>query len=425
MVTRYLVRCHGCKKQLVLRIQVSSTMSPDDPGSVQPFVFACPNCEAGIRGKLHAVVGARQPNLVSEDFTVVVDGHEDPEDKAVTVATDLPVPLSLMRGRAGDVMLTPFIQMTSSLGIGATAGLMGRIGGVRSLRDEAFPSLRRAGLAFVRGDLAGVTRTLMDNEPAESHDFLAKLPPAVLLGMAFMRSYGPIEDEDLIEGARAELARTMEEAAKADSASLVGLLTALQAAGVTEHSNRVIDTALTLLGDVEPLIAGLCAEEMERAGRLDDHRVMRDDFDVLKSRYQDIFELGSRSLAFLARVANIARRGDVQLHVDGKKRSLKEAIDATAGAREPWLADFPVAKQMYDAVERHTRNEIGHRSVRYDFERGVLVYHDGVEENYLLFLVDYLGAVRLSHYLLEAAISFYRVAETASLVLGPNGSEGV
>jgi hypothetical protein len=205
---------------------------------------------------------------------------------------------------------------------------------------------------------------------------------------------------------------------------LVELLTALQAGGVPEHSNRVIDTALTLLGDVEPLIAGLCAEEMETAGRLDDHRVMRDDFDVLKSRYQDIFELGSRSLAFTARVANIARRGDVRLHVDGKKLSLKEAIDATASAREPWLADFPVAKQLYEAVERHTRNEIGHRSVRYDFERGVLVYQDGLEENYLLFLVDYLGAVRLSHYLLEVVVSLYRVAETASLVLLTEGSDG-
>ena len=62
-------------------------------------------------------------------------------------------------------------------------------------------------------------------------------------------------------------------------------------------------------------------------------------------------------------------------------------------------ADFPVAKNLYDAMKRHTRNDIGHRLVRYDFATGLLAYDDGKTESYLAFLGDYLQAVRLTHYL--------------------------
>ena len=147
------------------------------------------------------------------------------------------------------------------------------------------------------------------------------------------------------------------------------------------------------------------AEAMAGKVGLDDYRVMRDDFDLIKIRYQDIFGVGSRSLAVVSRFANIARRGDVRQHADGIGRSLKKAVNGTRAIdREPWLVDFPEATQLYLAVERNTRNDIGHTLVRYDFERGLLVYDDGATENYIEFLVDYLNAVRLTRYLVEVVL---------------------
>jgi hypothetical protein len=389
-------------------------MSPDDPGVTQPFVLACPYCHGGMRGKLHTLVGRLQPDLISEDFTIVA-GEGTPEDAAVTVATDVPVHVSLLRGRAADIMLTPFIQMTSSLGMENISNLMERIGGVRSFRETGFPIVRRAGEAFVRGDLPTVGKVLAESQPAGEDDAVGQIAPLVLLGAAFMWSFASIEDEGLLHAACAEKDNLMTEAARLHPAQVVGLLSTLKSHWLTEHSNRVTDTALSVLGDVEPLISALFAEQIAGTADLADYRVMRDDFDVLKSRYQDIFELGSRSLVFLAQVANIAIRGDAQHHVNGKKLSIEQALGAKAYAREPWLSDLPVAKQMYDAVKRHTRNQIGHRSVRYDFERGILVYDDGVEENYLLFLVDYLQAVRLMHYMLEVVFKLLRAIDTLEL----------
>jgi hypothetical protein len=52
-------------------------------------------------------------------------------------------------------------------------------------------------------------------------------------------------------------------------------------------------------------------------------------------------------------------------------------------------------------VKRNTRNDIGHALVRQDVARGVLVYDDGSEQNYMLFLIDALQAIRLSRYVFD------------------------
>jgi hypothetical protein len=178
----------------------------------------------------------------------------------------------------------------------------------------------------------------------------------------------------------------------------------LGAKALPEHRKRVFDTALAVLGDSAALEPAMWADRIDDIGKVGEFQVMRDDFDLLKVRYQDMFELGSRSLALMSRAANIARRGDVSRHADGRTRSLKDALDhTTANHRESWLMDFPAAKVLYGAVGRNTRNDIGHRLVRYDIDQGALVYEDGTNENYLRFLVDYLQATRLTHYLVDVA----------------------
>lgn len=412
MVSRYLVGCQTCGKQFVLRVQVGSVMSPDDPTTTQPFVCSCPNCQTSMRGRLHTVVGTIHPNLSSQDFDVLNDAEENPDDPAVTVATDTPVHNSIARGLAGEPMLTPFIQIFASLGKEQAVDLMERVGGVREIREAAYPALRRAAAAFLREDSGAVARTLSDTPgvPTDGNQY----PPATILGFAFLRAFAPICLQQVFEAAQAEKSATFERAVTGNAPALVDLLLEFKSEALPEHTRRVVDTALTVLGDAEPLISALCAEQLEGTAGLMDYRVMRDDFDMLKARYQDVFELGSRSLVLMARVANVADRGDARLHVDGRNLTLKQALRLRAFDREAWLADFPSAKRMYDSVSRHTRNEIGHRAVRYDFDAGELVYDDGVRENYLLFLVDYLNAVRLCHYLLEVVLTFSRSMHSLS-----------
>jgi hypothetical protein len=133
---------------------------------------------------------------------------------------------------------------------------------------------------------------------------------------------------------------------------------------------------------------------------IDDFLVMRDDFDQLKGIYQDIFELGSRSLAYVGSILNLVHRGEPSAAADGRSWGLKKALGAKAEQREFILGELPHAAVLFEAIDRKARNEIGHHLISYDFATQTLADDKGARTNYLLFLQDYLGAVRFSAYLL-------------------------
>lgn len=126
----------------------------------------------------------------------------------------------------------------------------------------------------------------------------------------------------------------------------------------------------------------------------------REEFTLLKSVYQDVFEVAHRNLALIARVANLARRGDARVHVDGLRFSLRQAAGhTTASQRERWLRDYPKASKLYTAIDRATRNAIGHNRVRYDPQRNDLLYDNGTREPYSDFLARFLNLPTLTGYL--------------------------
>lgn len=396
MVTRVLVKCSGCGERLVLRVQISTFLDPDVQAGVQPFLFACPSCRINVHGRLLA--RPLTPDVFSDDFEIL-DEHETGSEQVVSVATDLPVAISLSGPLASQPLLTPYIHLTSSLGLGAFE-LMESIGLAQRLRDTVFSALRRATNAYAHADPPGVTRALLpvlgDPKPSKSAD------PTELLRRVFVDIFAPIGDPTALRAASNEAAKIVEAARQVGPVDTANIFTELGTGTYREHRRRCLDVAMDVLDDVNALFPAMWAELMSGRLELSDYRVMRDDFGVLKIRYQDIFELGSRNLAFLAPFANVVQRRRADLYVDGKQRSQADALNRTrAFDREAWLAELPAARALYEKVNRHTRNDIGHALVRYDIEAGALAFDDGSTENYLEFLGDYLAAARLTHYLVE------------------------
>lgn len=362
-------------------------------------MFACPHCRSETHGILNATPGTPL-DLRSEDFDILRRTVNE-QDIAVTVSIDIPVHESLIGHPISEVVLTPFIQLSSVFGPGTVAPLVAAVDELRALREHAYPHMRRAASHLARGDMAGLQAALSRMPGSERINF-ALVDPVQAFSNLFARMYAPLEETTLRLEAAMEWVETLDAARQSDEHGFAHMLTEFESGPLGEHRARVVDTAVSSLADIDTLFPAIWAELMEGIVELREYRVMRDDFDTLKSRYQDVFELGSRSLAFAARVANIAVRGDARLHADGVARSLRKALDHTTAAnREAWLVDFPKAQKLYNVMKRHTRNDIGHRLVRYSFEHGALIYEDGASENYLLFLVDYLQAVRLSHYLFD------------------------
>jgi hypothetical protein len=173
--------------------------------------------------------------------------------------------------------------------------------------------------------------------------------------------YQPLGGADAIDAAIAETEGIVRAAEACDAPATAALLSDIESGPLPEHRRRVLDTALRVLADVDALTPALWAALLETrlpAEELLAFRVMRDDFDVLKSRCQDIFELGSRTLAMIAPFANIARRGDVRAFADGQRRTQQDALRARAAVREGWLVDLPAVKVLYDAVGRRTRGAV-------------------------------------------------------------------
>ena len=177
---------------------------------------------------------------------------------------------------------------------------------------------------------------------------LSQVPPPVLLGFAFKRIFEPIGGSDAVEEGRIELYELLLEASKRDAQALSIESAAMWQRGLARHRVDVLNKTVALLGDPDPIIAACCAEELSIAGRFDDFRVMRDDFEALKTRFLDVFELGSITLAYLSRLANIAKRGDASAYSGEPTRlSLSKALTLQGGNSRGMALRVPLLPDPY------------------------------------------------------------------------------
>jgi hypothetical protein len=215
-----------------------------------------------------------------------------------------------------------------------------------------------------------------------------------------------------IQAATQEWTGMLDDARRADPEALRALLCELEDGPLPEHRTQVIEASLSCLESMDTLRSTLLAQRSTNHSLEScEHRIARNDFDALKARYLDIFELAFQSVVFVARVANIVLRGNAGWHACGYHASLRQALwHSKTRDREHWLIEFPAANQLYGRLRRATRNDIGHGRLHYDHRRGQILYGNGRRGSYLEFLVDYLNAVRLTQYLINVIIGLRRTA---------------
>ena len=401
MVNRNHVRCYACDRVLAIRVTVA--------GGLQRFMFACPYCQTQLTGSFYAEqptgpLPGPQPKsfeLKSEDFELVEfdPARETAEMLSVAVNTDLPLHMSLPSQPVTETRLMPFLQFVSAAGHRDEVGAaVDRVNVLRQMRFELLPSVRRAAAFYGAGDMERLKEHVADTGVADSP--IAKEDPWAVLGVILQGFLRVIGTDAARRGARDELGDLMRQATERDVSAVRTFLEDYIGRALAEHRRRVIDTLIGALEASDALMPGLCLEAAPDLP-LDDFRIQRADFDELKSRYQDLFELASRTLVVPAALANVVHRGDPRQYKDGERRSPKVALGARAEKRQGWLDELPAARQLYDDSARKTRNLIGHRLVGYDYARASLIDDKGNAHNYLLFLRDYLAAVRTAAYMVD------------------------
>lgn len=340
--------------------------------------------------------------LKSEDFDYVEydPALETPEMLVVAISTELPVHESMLAEPYDSSNFSAFLQLIRLSGdAGAATDVVGQVNLLREMRFELLPPVRRAAAFYGRGEMEKLSREL-EKFPEFGDLPIASSSPwkamtAILQGFLKVLGAG-----DMREAAQGELAELLEAAFEADRDGTRALLLDLNSRSLQEHRRAVVDTLVRSLEMSDALVPGLWVEALPDL-EVDKYRIQRADYDDVKTRFQETFELGSRTLVLPASLANIARRGDARKYSDGERRPLNKALRANAEIREGWLEELPSVKGLYDDRARRTRNLIGHRLVSYDFKDSVLIDNNGNRYNYLSFLRDYLGAVRSCTYQLD------------------------
>lgn len=391
MIVREVFECNTCGKTFLARLGIGS--------GLLPLIFQCPHCGVALRASMEPNPESKELNFKSEDVTPLeIEGDE--EMTSVTIYADLPVPKALQRIPAKEAIASPFILFAQAIGNEELGRLMARIEHMRSLRTVIFPRLRRAASLVEGENFKPLSEAVARLPGIDEIETLGDQHPLYQLGRYVETLYLPFAPLGPRIAAIGELGTLLLSAEHTEGGpeylrELVGRPDWIQ------HQRRIYETTTAALGLVEALMPAMAWEKVDET-KLDinDYLVMRDDFDRLKSTYQDIFELGSRSLAYIGSILNLVLRSDPREFSNGERLSLKKALETTANNREFILDELPQAKVLYEQVDRHTRNDIGHHLVSFDFATQTLVDNKGERTNYLRFLEDFLGAVRFTAYLL-------------------------
>lgn len=381
-IARVSARCLTCSNPIVLRIGLA-------PVPEMKTIFSCPHCRVALR--LQVDDRAESPRFASED--VALEPDEEPGAPVVVVYTDLPVPLELTNAQT---VVSPFLVMASLWGERATEYTQ-RSHELQRSRGHTFPVIRRAASLYGGGNLSALPQALVAIPGLDELPGAADAHPVYLLSRAVDTLHIPFVDFRLRAAAGNEFMTWMVNANDEHPAEYRQLLHAMRdELGFAEHRRKVVETAMTAIENGDALLPGLAWEHITADPQPDpnDFRIMRGDFNELRTRYVEIFELASRSLAFIGAIANVAARGAANLWADGTNPQIRTMLSRTAQDREFILDEFPLARAFYDAVHRSSRNAFGHYNIEYDVSTGELVDRDGSRTSFVLFMVDYLAAAR-------------------------------
>jgi len=395
VIVRQPLRCQTCEQPFVARLGIGSGRLP--------LIFQCPRCEVALRATLEPDPQTLELNFKSEDVVPEEEATGDGDLPSVTVYADVPVPKAMQGILAKDAILSPFVLFAQVIGHDELGELMERVEAMRSFRSSVFPKLRRAASLIRTGDFTALAAAVGRLPGAGEVEGLREQHPLYQFGRYVETLFLPFAPLEPRIAAIGELG-TLLIAVEHQEGGPEHLETLNNRPDWIEHRRRIYESVVNALSLVDTLMPAMAWERVdEERFKVDDYLVMRDDFDQLKGVYQDLFELGSRSIAYVSSILNLVIRGDPRQFSNGRRCSLTRALRATANQREFILDELPQAKPLYDQIDRHTRNDIGHRLVSFDFATQTLVDNKGRQTNYLLFLEDFLEAVRFSSYLLGVA----------------------
>lgn len=389
MLIRNLVTCRSCEGMYILRYGVGL-------GFEQRLAWPCPICNAETRAHLSVKQKDIQTDLKSDDITVHAEAPTDLALPGVNIYSELPVHNSsigkgLSEGGSAWLFLPSLMTGDDFMQFADSKEA------VQLLRSEVFPAVRRAASHAKVHDWHKLKANLA-NTPVAAAPEVSDRHPAYQFGRLLDLCFIPILELEKKVTTGQEVMILLNRA-NLDCPHLYTdfLDSAFSTQAFGGAANRCIDLTLRLFSSYDALILPLATELLkpEWRDRLDEFRVYRDDFDLLKGLYQDIYESMNQLLLWLGMLANLVNRGDTDKWFSGGIASFKKARSWRAVDREFIITELSECKSLFDKASRSLRNEIGHFQVQYDVIQGDIVLSDGKRSSLLIYHEDLLAAARL------------------------------
>jgi hypothetical protein len=373
MIIRYHLKCAGCKSRIALRLQIGVD-------SIQPFYFVCQKCGAPTKG-VHKIDYEKDPpttDLSLEDTKLIYTYWKKPE-QTITIAPDLPCVIL-----PNDNPASPYPFIYQSELMENPAGLIeyqSRIGSFRDSVEKDWPKYRRLISYYFDRNWKQFDKEwkniLGRKVPApkvdlDRHDFFQRV-----MDMFFVSIQPNINYLGLIK----ELNDFVSAVSQKDKDVLVQFANSIEDQELILSQSNLLERLSFIVESFSALASGfpILFYDNENKLNLSGIRIMRDDFEILKSHYLGCFEIAHKVLKLLVGMINVFIRGNADAFPNGKPKSL-ENFTKLPNAQKPKFLDsnvFPeIASQWEICFDRETRNAIGHYGIRHDLRTGMLVLDD-------------------------------------------------
>lgn len=389
MIQRYRGICETCEMQFIFRAVVP--LAPTDG-----LKFCCPRCKIELSAKLTLDPKNHRMDLSPFGFKFD-DGYDQIKSPIVTVATDLPVH-KIRHINALSEGGSPFIFITVKMGK-SFIEWREKVEALHAMRHDHFPLLQKLA-EYARSENWSMAKQCLQTRLGETpKDDLSTIH---LSYRSMSTLYAPLISFDDTITLLEEYYTFLNDCFTSKNESYKNLLT--QWHSMTSYQNfrtKSLNSFLRIFSHFDAFIVGLLYNEMpsDLKDNIDEYRIFRDDYSVVKSLYQDLFELSSQLQIFLGSVLNLSRRNDPWHYVTGV-RSLNAFEKKPAFERFQILSELPKLGILIGGVNRLMRNSIGHFSADYEVNSGNIHYDDGTRKNYIVFLGEFFFAVKAMWFIL-------------------------
>lgn len=185
-----------------------------------------------------------------------------------------------------------------------------------------------------------------------------------------------------------------------DKDALVKFANAIENEELVDYQAKLLER-LSFISDNFPALAPsvpILFYDIDKKLDLSEIRIMRDDFEVLKSHYLSCFEIAHKVLKLLVGMINVFTRGDADAFPNSKPQSLQKFTEFPNARKIEFLDTkiLPIiASQWEICFDRKVRNAIGHYGIRHDLRTGMLVLDENPSIPYSEFVLSNLNLLPL------------------------------